>query len=152
MENKHLEFMAALAQAGEEANMWQAGQSLGLDRGATEALAMDLLAQSALEVVNLSGKVRITPAGRQLCAGQDGGGDDLAGFLADLDAAGGLGLAGAALQDLAADLATLKAQLTRSRPLMPVLKACLAALETTLAKSTAPQAPALATRASALRS
>jgi hypothetical protein len=150
-QSKQQEYLERLAQAGDSANMWEVGQAMGLDRGATEALATALLAQEALQMVSLSGKVCLTETGRNLCGGGAAGSDDLARFLADLQAAGGLGLSGEALQDLGADLATLKAQLTRSRPLMPVLKACLAALETTLAKSRAPETPALTARAAALR-
>ena len=146
MENKLMEFLEGVSQAGDCANMWQVGQAMGLDRGATETLATDLLAQGALEMVNLSGKVRLSESGRQIC-----GGDDLARLLGDFQAAGGLGLTGEALQDMSADLATLKAQLTRSRPLPPVVTACLAALEVTLAKSRAPEAAGLAQRATALR-
>lgn len=148
-EEKHLKLLALLDQAGDSVTMWQVGESLGLNRSATETLAMDLFAEGILEVVNLSGKVRITDKGRGLLGG--GGAADLPGLVEALEKAGSLGLSGAAAQDLAADLATLKAQLSRSRPLMPVVKSCLAALETTLAKSKDPAASGLAQMAAALR-
>lgn len=149
-QGKEREFLERLAQAGEQASMWEVGQAMGLDRGATEALAASLLAQEALQIVSLSGKVCLTEAGRALC-GAGAGGDSLAGLLQDLRAAGGLGLSGAAAQDLLADLATLEAQLGRSQPLMPVVKACLAAIEGALTRSRHPQAVGLAARAAALR-
>lgn len=148
-EGKQREFLERLAQAGEQASMWEIGQAMGLDRGATEALATALLAQEALQMVSLSGKVCLTEAGRALCGGAAG--DFLAGLLGDLRAAGALGLSGQAQGDFLADLATLQAQLTRSQPLLPVVKACLAAIEGALAKSRDPQAAGLAARAAALR-
>ncbi|MBI5524308.1 MAG: hypothetical protein HY910_16910 [Desulfarculus sp.] len=150
-QGKEREFLERLAQAGEHASMWEIGQAMGLDRGATEALATSLLAQEALQMVSLSGKVCLTEAGRALCGGGMAGGDSLAGWLGDLRAAGGLGLSGQAHNDLLADLATLEAQLGRSQPLMPVVKACLAAIEAALAKSSGSQAASLAARAGALR-
>ncbi len=149
-QDKQREFLERLIQAGEQASMWELGQAMGLDRGATEALATSLLAQEALQMVSLSGKVCLTEAGRQMC-GPGGGSNDLARLLADLEGAGGLGLSGPARQDFLADLATLKAQLGRSQPLAPVIKACLAALESSLAKSPSPEAAGLLRRASSLR-
>lgn len=149
-QGKEREFLERLAQAGEQASMWEIGQAMGLDRGDTEALATSLLAQEALQIVSLSGKVCLTQAGRALCGGP-GGGDSLAGLVQDLRAAGGLGLTGVAAQDLLADLATLEAQLGRSQPLMPVVKACLAAIEGVLTRSRDPQAAGLVQRAGALR-
>lgn len=149
-QEKQREFLERLAQAGEQANMWEVGQAMGLDRGQTEALATALLAQEALQMVSLSGKVCLTETGRALCGGAAGA-DSLASLLEGLRASGGLGLTGSALRDLTADLATLEAQLTRSQPLLPVVKACLAALETALAQSRQPQAAGLAARAAALR-
>ncbi len=150
-EKNKLEFLGGLSQAGDQANMWQTGQAMGLNRDASEALAMDLMSQGLLEIVNLSGKVRLTEAGRRALGPASGPGDGLEALVRDLEAAGDLGLKGASAQDLAADLATLRAQLGRSRPLMPVVKACLAALESLLGRSSASEAADLAKRAAALR-
>lgn len=147
---QHLDLLRRLDQAGEQANLWQAGGEMGLDRPATEVLAMDLMAGGTLEVVNLSGKVRLTDQGRGLLGGGSGAELDLAGLVAALESLD-LGLAAPAAGDLAADLACLKAQAGRSRPLIPVIKACLAALETALGQSRHPEAQALAARAGALR-
>lgn len=149
-DDRDLELLRRLAAAGDSANMWEAGAEMGLDRPATETLAMNLFAQSAMEVVNLSGKVRLTEAGRRLLGDQPPAEPGLAGLVADL-AALDHGLAAGLAADLAADLACLTAQAGRSRPLAPVVRACLAAVETALATSKAPQAAALIKRAAALR-
>lgn len=150
LESQDLDLLRRLAAAGDQANMWEAGAQMGLDRPATETLAMNLFAQQAMEVVNLSGKVRITEVGRRLLGDAPASEPGLAGFVADL-AALAHGLTGTDAGDLAADLACLRAQAGRSRPLMPVVRACLAAVETALGKSKAPQAAGLAQRAAALR-
>lgn len=150
-EDKELELLRRLAAAGDQANMWEAGAAMGLDRSATETLAMELFAKQAMEVANLSGKVRLTAAGRGLLGDAPAASEPgLPGFVTDL-AALAHGLAGADATDLAADLACLQAQAGRSRPLTPVVRACLAAIETALAKSKAPAAAALSQRAAALR-
>ncbi len=147
--DQHLDLLRRLDQAGEQANLWRAGGEMGLDRPATEVLAMDLMAGGILEVVNLSGKVRLTDQGRGLLGG--GGAElDLSGLVAALESLD-LGLGQPASGDLMADLACLKAQAGRSRPLMPVVRACLAAVETALGQSRHPEAKTLATRAGALR-
>lgn len=147
--DQHLDLLRRLDQAGEQANLWRAGGEMGLDRPATEVLAMDLMAGGILEVVNLSGKVRLTDQGRGLLGG--GGAElDLSRLVAALESLD-LGLGQPASGDLMADLACLKAQAGRSRPLMPVVRACLAAVETALGQSHHPEAKTLATRAGALR-
>ncbi len=148
-DDKHLDLLRRLHAAGDQANLWSAGGEMGLDRPATETLAMDLMAGGALEVVSLSGKVRLTDKGRGLLGG--GGAElDLAGLVAALEKLD-LGLSQPAAGDLAADLACIKAQAGRSRPLMPVIRACLAAVETALGQSRHPEAKGLAQRAGALR-
>lgn len=151
-----LEFLRRVAEAGDKADMWKTGQAQGLDRDATEALCMDFFAQGVLEVVSLSGAVRLTSSGRE-SLGETGGGaaaggpDSLARLVADLDQAGDLGLKPPAGGDLAADLACLKAQLKRSQPLTQVVRACLVAVEAALMQSPAAAAEALAQRAAGLR-
>ncbi len=148
---QRLEFLRLVAAAGSSANMWKLGEQLGLDRNATEYLCMDLFAQGAMEVVNLSGGVRLTPAG-QACLGPVSGGDDPAQLVKDIQAASSeLGLSAGQADNLAVDLATLEAALRRKQPLGAVVKACLAALESALGASRAPQAAGLASRAAALR-
>jgi len=154
---RSLKLLEQVAAAGEAANLWQAGEALGLDRGQAEDLGTGLMAQGYLEVVNLSGAVRITESGRQALAqlqaapaGQAG--DDLAGLVADLEQAQeALGLAEKVAADLKADVGALKAQLGRSRPLLPVVRALLAALEQGLENSSQGRARELAARVRALR-
>lgn len=152
---RSLELLKQLAAAGEAANLWQAGEALGLDRGQAEDLGTGLMAQGYLEMVNLSGAVRLTDSGRQALAGQDspaGGGDDLAGLVAELEEAqAALGLAEKVAADLKADVTALRAQLGRSRPLLPVVRALLAALEQGLESSSQGRARELAARVRALR-
>lgn len=141
------EFLGRLEQAGGKASMWKLGESLGLDRADTETLAVDLLGQGLLEMVSLSGAVQFTEAGRAAVGGAPAaGGEDLPGLLAELAGAGGLGLAGTAAADLTADLAALSAHLTRSSPLMPVVKALTAALDSALEKAPDPAARELRAR------
>ncbi len=152
-EFERLSFLQSVAEAGDKANMWKVGEAMGLNRDATETLCMDFFAQGILEVVNLSGWVRLTPAGREGLAptGPQGGPDSLAALVRDLAAAGDLGLKPPAGADLAADLACLKAMLTRSQPLPQVVKACLLAVEAALMLSPQPAAESLAQRAASLR-
>jgi hypothetical protein len=138
-------FLQAIAAAGDSADMWQAGQDLGLERSDTESLATALMAEGLLEMVSLSGKVRLTPAGRQLLDTASPEEElDLAAWLQAVAAADGLGLPEPAARDLAADLATLEAQLQRSQPLTAVVNACLEAIADALAASDSPLAQELA--------
>lgn len=157
-DQQKLEFLRRVAEAGDRADMWKTGEAQGLDRDATETLCMDCFAQGVLEVVSLNGSVRLTASGRESlgetppgAAGAGGGPDGLAKLVADLEKAGDLGLKPPAKGDLAADLACLKAQLTRSQPLIQVVRACLLAVEAALMQSPAATAEALAQRAAGLR-
>ncbi len=147
-------YLHHIAQAGETASMWEAGSALDLDRNATEALATDLMAQGLLEMVSLDGKVRLTPAGRELLAeaapAAGAAGQDLGSLLAEIKAAAPAGLSGKAAADLEADLACLEAQLRRSQALEPVVRACLEAVQQALAGSPDAAAQKLAQRAGAL--
>ena len=128
-------------------------KALGLDRGDTETLAMDLMGEGALEMVNLSGGVKLTSAGElNVGAGTaegTGGGDSLEAWLSDLSGAGDLGINAQAAADLEADVACLKAQAGRSQTLPEVIKACLGAAADALVKGN-PSALALGRRASSL--
>jgi len=135
------EFLAALAQAGGEGSMWDIGREMGLDRGQAEAVGTELMGRGLLEMVSLSGKVRLTETGRAGAErAADQGGETLADWLAQaraLDPAG----------DLAQDLACLEAQLARSQPLTEVVATCLEAA----AQSLAVEHPDLADRARRLK-
>ncbi len=131
-----LEFLRLTGEAGGGANMWRIGEGLGLDREQVESLCLDLLSAGFLEMKNLGGAIVLTEAGREQLSGSSAaGGVDLASLVEELEGAGDLGLEGAAASDLAADLACLRAQLLRSRPLAPVVQACLEAVAQALALS-----------------
>jgi hypothetical protein len=151
VDSKQADFLRHLADAGDEANMWQAGEAMGLSRDDTETLATELMATGQLEFVNLSGKVRLTELGQGSLEPETGGGhsDNLALLIQDLEAAD-LKLEPRAAADLAADLAALKAQLGRSQPLASVVQACLTAVGAALQEAGGDQAQDLARRAQAL--
>jgi hypothetical protein len=144
------QFLVIINEAGQSASMWEAGEAMGLERHQTEALATELMAQGHLEMVSLSGKVRLTQSGQDLLdaaspsPATSGGG--LASLVADLKAAGAAGLSGAAAADLTADVACLAAQLERSKPLGEVVQACLKAVRQALSGSPQPEAQDLAKR------
>ncbi|MCB2191248.1 MAG: hypothetical protein KQI62_06760 [Deltaproteobacteria bacterium] len=135
-EVKSLEFLRAIATEGETANMWTAGEAVGLDRGATESLGLELMDRGYLEMASLSGAVRLTTQGSQELQGAAGAeqAPDLEALL-DRIAGQEVELGPTASKDLKADLATLRAALGRSRPLNPVVKACLAAIDGALEKA-----------------
>jgi hypothetical protein len=145
-EELKLEFMRRTDQAGDEANMWRIGEGLGLDRGQVETLCMDLLSEGLLEMKNLGGSIVLAQAGREQLAGAPAPGPNLGTLLDELEGAGDLGLAGPAAGDLAADLACLRAQLSRSRPLAAVVQACLQAVAEALAASRQERARDLASQ------
>lgn len=136
-EVKRLEFLRQLAQAGEAANMWTAGQAVGLDRASTEQLSLDLLTQGVLEMASLSGGVRLTAAGQSELEGAPSPqkSADLGAVLAAILAADELGLPPEAAADLRADLATLQAALGRSAPHAQVLETCLKAVDAALGQA-----------------
>lgn len=148
------EFLRSAAEAGDQANMWKIGQALGLDRSAAESLGLELMGQGLLEMVNLGGGVRITEAGLAGLGSVGKGpgpGPDLEALLGEIESGGDLGLDQKAMVDMEADLACLRAQLGRSRPLEAVVTACLEAVEEALAGSTAARAQELARRAGEFR-
>lgn len=150
------EFLQRLSQAGDQADLRQVGQDMGLEREQAESLAMGLMVEGLLEVVSLSGAVRLTGQGRELVgeaaptAPASTTGDGLRALADDLAKAGDLGLGRSAAEDLAVDLATLQAHLGRSKPLQAVLSACLEALAAGLEQSGESRAAGLAIRARAL--
>jgi len=147
MDDLKLEFLRRTDQAGDGANMWQIGEGLGLDRAQVETLCLDLLSDGLLEMKNLGGAIALAQAGREQLSGAPAPGPDLGALVGQLESAGGLGLEGAAASDLAADLACLRAQLSRSRPLAAVVQACLEAVAEALAGSPDHRARELAAQA-----
>jgi len=147
-ENK-LRFLKELAKAGAKANMWQVGQVLGLDRQAVESLSLDLLSSGLLEMVSLSGAVRLTESGLAQLEETPATNQplDLPALIKAIEEAGDMGLSPSAAADLSADLATLKNQLKRSQPLKAVLMACLSSIQAALNQADSPRAQKLARQA-----
>lgn len=150
MDDKVRELLQAVQARGGEANMWEAGQALGLTRDQTEGLATEAMGESLLEMVSLSGKVRLTEQGAEAAGAGQGGGGGLSQLIRQAAALGEAGLPPARAQDLAADLACLQAQLGRSSPLPAVVRACLESLAELLEASPRETAHNLAARARAL--
>ncbi|RJX33423.1 MAG: hypothetical protein C4525_09150 [Desulfarculus sp.] len=142
---KRLEFLRQLASAGAKANMWRAGEAVGLDHAATEQLSLDLMAQGLLEMASLSGAVRLTESGQAELDGAPSPDKaaDLGAVLREINETRGLGLEEPAAADLKADLATLQAALQRRAPHAAVLETCLKAVAAALAKAAGPAAAAL---------
>jgi hypothetical protein len=148
-------FLSLISQAGPSGKMWEAGESMGLDRNDTEALATDLMGAGHLEMVSLDGKLRVTESGEEFmnAAGPASGlaagasGVDLPTLVSGLRALGAGGLSGAAATDLMADVACLASQMERSKPLDSVVQACLKAVGQALAGSSQPEAQNLAKQA-----
>ncbi|KIX13293.1 hypothetical protein [Dethiosulfatarculus sandiegensis] len=126
-----------LAKQGEEANTTRAAETLGLDRSQAEDLTVALMGEGLLEMVSLSGKVRLTESGRQLLGGQSGLGpeDGLESLVADLASWRAGDMDPVSLHDYTQDLNCLKAQAKRSEPLLPVVTACLKAIQDALSKN-----------------
>ena len=142
---------------GRTVGMWAVGEALGLDRAGTEDTAMGLVTEGLLEIKSLSGGVSLTEAGlaRSAFFGTDAaeGTADLAAFIARVESdLGGLGLDLRSRKDLEMDLATLKAQNERSRPLPAVIESTIAAVRETLASSPRPAARRLLDELSRLES
>jgi hypothetical protein len=152
VDDKVRELLQAVQARGGEANMWEAGQALGLTRDQTEGLATEAMGESLLEMVSLSGKVRLTEQGAEAAGAGQGGAEEsgLSGLVSQAAALGEAGLPPAQAKDLAADLACLQAQLGRSRPLPAVVRACLESLAGLLEASSQEAAHDLAARARVL--
>jgi hypothetical protein len=129
--------LGELAKQGEDANTTQAAEILGLDRSQVEDLTVELMGEGLLEMVSLSGKVRLTENGRRLLGGQAGLGpkDDLESLVAELSSWQVKGLDPVSLHDYTQDLNCLEAQAKRSEPLLPVVTACLKAIHGVLAEN-----------------
>ena len=60
-----LALLRKLAESDKEPNMWDAGRDLGLERGVTENLALEMMSQGLLEMVSLSGLEETMPGGER---------------------------------------------------------------------------------------
>jgi hypothetical protein len=147
VEEKLRELLQAVQHRGGQADMWEAGQALGLRRDQTEALATEAMGENLLEMVSLSGKVRLTEEGAKAAVGGQAPEAGMTGFLQQAAALGEAGLPPEAAQDLAADLKCLQAQLGRSRPLPEVVGACLDSVARALESSPRESAQSLAREA-----
>ena len=137
--------------ASAQVSMYDVGEALHLDRDASSQVAQTLIGLDLVEIKTLSGGIGISPDGIALVEGAGGGADRatdgatrLSGGLvlspADLDAieqvtvylkkeAGGLGLSFDNLTELVADLRTIDAQLTSSRPKTEIVRGCFKSIE-----------------------
>jgi hypothetical protein len=146
------DFMARVAAAGDRASLQEVGEALGIDRGQADEISMQLMGEGFLEIVSLSGAVRLTDAGKSaIGAGGDSGEDDLAALVAEMAACGDFGLPPGTANDLSCDLRALQAQMERSRSLGGVIDALVSEVEAALAASDDPQARALVMRLRAAR-
>lgn len=143
--------------ASAQVSMYDVGEALHLDRDASSQVAQTLIGLDLVEIKTLSGGIGISPDGIALVegAGAGAGADratDGATRLsggpvlspADLDAieqvtvylkkeAGGLGLSFDNLTELVADLRTIDAQLTSSRPKTEIVRSCFKSIEAVMA-------------------
>ena len=155
-EHSQMQLLELLAAGKGPANMWEAGEQLGWDRHTTEDMATDLMAKGLVAIASLSGGVRVTEEGLSHLSRFGGSGsgepapDGLTGWLAELKAAGDMGLSSGAGADLRVDIETMEAQLKRGRPLKDVLSALLSAMQSALATSEQQKAKELMARGESL--
>ena len=139
-----------------QVSMYEIGEALNLDRDASSQVAQTLIGLDLAEIKTLSGGIGISPDGIALIEG-DGAGDEagtgtgsrlsgepvlspadlesveqLVGYLKE--EAGGLGLSFDRLAELVADLRTIDAQLTSSRPKADIVRGCLKSIEALMAE------------------
>jgi hypothetical protein len=134
--------------------MYDVGASMGCEKPEALKIAESLMGMDAVEVKTLSGGIGLTEAGietaRKLGAGddagetprigdgpviEDAGRDGVEAVTAALKAgAGGFDLPFDALTELVADLRTVDAQLTSSRPKTAIIRECFISMRKTLAK------------------
>lgn len=149
-EHKRLEFLNQLSQSSGDANMWELGESMGLERQETEAITTTLMADGLLELVSLAGTVRLTDQGQDQGAADNEAGE-LAAWLDQADKVCHLALNGSAAEDLEIDLETIRSQQKRTQPHPTVMTTCLGAAEHAFNASAHPQAAEMARRAALLR-
>jgi len=136
------------------AGMWAIGEKLGLDRGRTEDIAMQLVADGLVEIKSLSGGLSLTEEGRagiQDLSVEKSAAPDPASWISRIESE--ISRIESEMQewaiddptarhDLEIDIATLKLQIERSRPLNLVILNILEAIQEILA-SIGPPPPSL---------
>ncbi len=126
---------------GVQVSMYEVGAALGLDREASTTAAQDLMGAGLAEIRTLSGGIGLTGEGAALFDEASGPRGLSLGKDPVLDAprieavqsataqirsaVASLGVPYDTLSDLVADLRTIEAQLTSSRPKTGVVRACL---------------------------
>ena len=135
-------------------SMYDVGASIGCEKPETLKIAESFMGMDLVEIRTLSGGIGFTEAGleaaRKLGAGneagdisrlgngpviEDAGRDGVEAVTTALKAAaGGFGLPFDALTELVADLRTVDAQMTSSRPKTAILRECFTSMQKTLAK------------------
>lgn len=141
--------------ASVQVSMYAIGEGIDLDRDASSQVAQTLIGLNYVEIKTLSGGVCISPDGVAAIEGAGGGtaGSSVGGSQglsnarvlsqADLEAvnqvsefmkgqAGTLNLDFEGLSELLADLRTIDAQLSSSRPKTEVVRACFKSIEATM--------------------
>jgi hypothetical protein len=136
-------------------SMYEIGEALNLDRDASSEVAQTLIGLDLAEIKTLSGAIGISPEGAAWIEGAGAGnapptatGSRLSGepvlSPADLESvervsgylkkeAGGLDLDFDRLSELMADLRTIDAQLTSSRPKTDIVRGCFRSIEALMA-------------------
>jgi hypothetical protein len=137
--------------ASAQVSMYDVGEALDLDRDKSSQVAQTLIGLDLAEIKTLSGGIGISPDGISLVEGAGGVSGESTGAATrlsnehvmsqdDLEAieeittylkkeAGGLGLNYDDLTELVADLRTIDAQLTSSRPKTGIVRSCLESIE-----------------------
>lgn len=142
------------ANPGHTANMWSVGEGLGLDRGETENIVMEMVSDGLLEIKSLSGGLSLTESGRSMVEADGaagGSGLDLEYLLSKMESTiNESALDNKTRNDLRIDIKTIELQSKRSQPLKPVMTACLASLKEGLEKETGPGIEELLTALDAL--
>lgn len=143
--------------ASEQVSMYDIGDGLSLDRDNASNVATELIGLQLVEIRTLSGGIGITAEGaekaKQLLGGQGSSEDAVSKLGGDpiLDAGGhqsiekattelknrlsSLGVDFDTLTELTADLKTIDAQLSSSRPKTAIVRECLRSLKNALARS-----------------
>jgi len=119
-----------------QASMYDIGQSLGMDRDTSCRVAETLIGLQLVDIRTLSGGIGISSDGAEEVKGMMGGTTPAAKFPGRLSdqpmRAGSLGLDFNDLSALMADLKTIEAQLSSSRPKTAIIRECLRSLKEVL--------------------
>lgn len=130
-----------------QASMYEVGAAVGLDRDGSAFVAQELMGMGLVEIRTLSGGIGISAEAASLLGSDQGaaaeapltlGADPyldaariaaVEGVMTEIKTAiGEIGISYEKLSDLIADIRTVEAQLTSSRPKTGVVKDCLAAM------------------------